>query len=92
MCFCFTFACFSQAPVGLFSRSRLRGTQGFRLYTTVAGPPGVESREIWKVIAGSLSAETEPSKTTENPHVSCFLVMPIGSTPAKGSNTVATIA
>ena len=32
--FIFTFARFSPAPVGLFSRSRLRGTQGGRLYTT----------------------------------------------------------
>ena len=32
--FIFTFARFSPAPVGLFSRSRLRGTQRARLYTT----------------------------------------------------------
>ena len=49
----------------LFSRSRLRGTQGARLYTTaqvwvpagsVACALGVQSREIWQVITGLLSA------------------------------------
>ena len=40
---CFgTFARFSPAPVGLFSRSRLRGTQWGRLYTTAqVWVPGV---------------------------------------------------
>ena len=33
---------------------------------------GVQSREVWQVVTGSLSAEVESSKTMENPHVSCF--------------------
>ena len=33
---------------------------------------GVQSRGIWHVMAGSLSAELEPSKKMENPHVSLF--------------------
>ena len=33
-CFFSTFSRFSPAPVGLFSRSRLRDTEGARLYTT----------------------------------------------------------
>ena len=37
---------------------------------------GVQSREIWPVITGLLSAELEPSKKMENPHVSCFAAMP----------------
>ena len=38
-----TLACFSPAPLGLFSRTRLRGTQGGRLYTTaqVCVPAGL---------------------------------------------------
>ena len=44
--FFFTFARFSPAPVSLFSRSRLRGTQGGRLYTTA---------QVW-VPAGLLGA------------------------------------
>ena len=31
----------------------------------------IKSRESWQVITGSLSAELEPSKTLENPCVSC---------------------
>ena len=33
---------------------------------------GVQSRDVWQVVTGSLSAEVESSKTMENPHVSCF--------------------
>ena len=49
---------------GSFSRSRLRGKQGARLYTTaqvwvpvgsVARALGVQSREVWQVIVGLLS-------------------------------------
>ena len=52
----------SLPAAGLFSRSRLRGTQGSRLYTTVqvrsrrcsvARALGLQSREIWQVITGS---------------------------------------
>ena len=38
----------------------------------VARALGVQSREIWQVITGSLSAEIEPSTTIGNQHVSCF--------------------
>ena len=71
----------SPAPVGLFSRPRLRGTQGGRLYTAAQGwvpgelrsaCSGVQRREIWQVIAGTLSTELAPSKTVENPQVRCF--------------------
>ena len=128
MCVCFlAFAQFSPAAVGIFSRSRLRDTQGDRVNTTVqvwvpgglrgacSGRPksrnlasnrevvfrgartgennvnphircfaslavkalyfvvttvcsvaralGVQSREIWQVIAGSLCAKLGPEKT-----------------------------
>ena len=33
---------------------------------------GVQSREIWRVITGLLSAELDPSKTIETPHVSHY--------------------
>ena len=39
---------------------------------SVALSMGVQSREFWRVFAGSLPAELEPSTTTENPHISCF--------------------
>ena len=46
---CPTLARFSPAPVGLFSRSRLRGTQGGRLHTTaqVLGPGRAPWRVLW---------------------------------------------
>ena len=34
---------------------------------SVARALGVQSREIWQVITGLLSAELKPSKTMENP-------------------------
>ena len=37
---------------------------------SVARGLGVHSRKIWQVIAGSLSAELEPSKLVENPYIS----------------------
>ena len=61
MCFLKTFARFSPAPVGRFSRTRLRGTQRGRRYTTaqvwsragsVARAMGVQSRGICQVITG----------------------------------------
>ena len=65
--------------VGLFSCSRLRGTQGARLYTVAAkcgSRPGsveralgIQSSEIWRITTWSLSTELEPSKTVENPHI-----------------------
>ena len=39
---------------------------------SVARALGAQSRKIWQVITGSLSAGLEPSKTTKNPHVSRF--------------------
>ena len=36
---------------------------------SMARAPGVQSREIWQVTTGSLFAELEPSKKTENPHI-----------------------
>ena len=77
--FFLTCARFSPAPERLFSRSRLRGTHGARLYTrckfgsrvcNVARALGDPSRKIWQAIAGSLSVELEPSKPMENLHVS----------------------
>ena len=40
---------------------------------------GVQSREIWQVIAGSFSAELEPSETIENPifTIFAFIVAPM---------------
>ena len=53
-------------------------------FCTTAQALGAQSREIWQVITGSLSAELEPSKTME--------CQPFCSTAVKGSNTVTTIA
>ena len=56
LCVCFfflTLARFSPAPVGLFSRSRLWGTQGGRLYTTA---------QVWGS-GGFRSACSGPSKS-----------------------------
>ena len=39
---------------------------------SVARALGVQSREIWQVIMGLLSAQLEPSKTMENLHVNYF--------------------
>ena len=39
---------------------------------SVARAPGVQSQDIWQVIAALLSLELEPSKTMENPLVSFF--------------------
>ena len=56
---------FSLLAAGLSSRSRLWGTQGARVYSRrkfgprsgcVARGPGVQSRAIWQVITGLLSA------------------------------------
>ena len=72
---------FSVPAAGLFSRSRLRGTQGGRLYTTAqvwiqAGLRGACSGRSKSRNLGSnhgvASAELEPSETMENPHISCF--------------------
>ena len=82
--FC-TSATFSFPAAGLFSRSRLRRTQRARLHTrckcwsragTVASALRVLSRELWQVIAGSVSAEIKPSKIIANPHVHCFAPLP----------------
>ena len=65
MCF-WAFARFSPTPVGLFSRSRLQGTQGCRIYMTAqvwvpGGLRGVcsgrsKSRKL-AIITGLISAE-----------------------------------
>ena len=79
--FFWTSATFSVPAAGLSSRSRLRGTQGGRLYTrrkfgprvgSVARALCVQSRAIWRVITGSLSVQPEPHKTMENPYFSLF--------------------
>ena len=71
--FC-TLARFSLLAAGLFLRSRLRGTQGVRMYSrrkfgprlgSAARALGIQSRASWQVITGSLSVEPEPSRTTE---------------------------
>ena len=56
---CFTFARFSPAPVGLFSRSRLRGTQGVRLYTTT---------QVWVPggLCGAYSGRSNPRNLASN--------------------------
>ena len=70
------FARFSPAPVGISSRSRLRGTRGGNLYTTVqvwsrpgfvARALGVQSRETWQVIAGLVSDQLEPTRPMQTP-------------------------
>ena len=43
---------------------------------SVARALGVLSREVWQVITGLPSGELDPSKTIENPHVSCFAALP----------------
>ena len=67
----FRITSFSLPAGGLLSHSRLRGTQGTRLYTTVqvwvpAGLRGValvvQSREILQVTTGSLSDQLEPTR------------------------------
>ena len=55
---------------------------------SVARALGVQSHETWQVITGLLSAELEPSRTVENPHI-CQLFC---STSSANSNTVITIA
>ena len=72
--FLWTFARFSPAPVGL---SRALGCRARRGATctprrkfgsrvgSMARALGVRSREMWRVITGSLSAELEPSKSME---------------------------
>ena len=54
-----TFARFSPAPVGLFSRSRLRGTQGVRLYTTT---------QVWVPggLCGAYSGRSNPRNLASN--------------------------
>ena len=72
---------------GLSSRSRMRGTQGGRVYPrrklrprpdSMARALGVQSRPIWQLFAGSRSAEPEPCRTMENPHFS-FSLLRFGS-------------
>ena len=81
-CFFCTFARFSPAPVGLFSRSRLRGTQGVactprREFVSQAGSVaralGVRSREIWQVIMGLHSASLSPARQWKT-HMSAVLL------------------
>ena len=76
-----TCARFSPAPVGLFSRSQIRGAQGAPACTLGAslGPGraprcvllGVQSREIWQVITGfafrGARAEQDNGKPTFQP-------------------------
>ena len=59
---------------------------------SVARALGVQSREIWQVITGSLSAELEPSKATENPHVRRFAPHCCNSSPLCGSHGTAAVA
>ena len=65
-----------------FSRSRLRGTQVVRLYTTAqvwvrdglhGACSGRSESEIWQATTGSFSAELETSETMET-HISVFYV------------------
>ena len=53
---------------------------------SVARALGAQSREIWQVITGLLSAELEPSKTMENPHASCFAPLPSNISQLGGSH------
>ena len=55
---------------------------------SVARTLGVQSRKIWQVITGLLSATLEPSKTWENPHIRQRFCSPAVNV----SNTVITIA
>ena len=93
-----TFARFSPAPVGLFSRSRLRGTQGGAACTprrkfgyragSVARALGVQSHEILASTnhgVDFLGARAEH----DNGKPICQLFC---STAVKGSNTATTIA
>ena len=68
---------FFSRPRVFFARSRLRGTQGDRVYSrrkfglrpcSVARTLGVQGRAIWQVITGSVSATPEPRTTMKNPH------------------------
>ena len=61
---------------------------------SMARAPGVQSREIWQVTTGSLFAELEPSKKTENPHIKkiiflfCALLLYLLQTPHQPSTRV----
>ena len=68
---------------GRSARSRLRGMQGGCVYTrqkfwprpgSVARAQGVQSRASPQVIAGSLSAGPEPSRTMETPQFNVFYI------------------
>ena len=81
-CVFFHIVIFLLPAEGLFSRSRHRGTQEGRPYYrrkfgsragTVTRALRVQSRKVWHVIAGSVCAEIEPSKTMADPHVRCFV-------------------
>ena len=92
-CLCFfTFARCSPAPVGRFSRSRLRGTQGARLYSlSPGGLRGVcSARSKSRNLASSRGVAFRGARAEQdNGKPTCQLFC---ATPVKGSNTVATIA
>ena len=78
---------FSRLTAGLFSHSRLRGTQGGRVYTTARmrapaevrgarpGPskPRIMSRTMAKNYGESFRPAIEPSRTMETPQFKRFL-------------------
>ena len=74
---------------GLFSRSRLRGTQGAPACTprckcgswpgSVARARGVKSREIWQVVAGLLSDELKQTRPMQTPKTSMFFIFHISA-------------
>ena len=74
--FC-TLARFSRLAAGLFSRSRLRGPQGARVYSrrkfkprpcSVARALGVQSRSSWQVIMGFAFRRVTANQAYGKPH------------------------
>ena len=75
---------FSLPAAGLFSRSRLRGTQGAHVQTKAqvwvpaalrGACSGRKNREIWQVIAGLLSDQLEQARPMQTPKT-CFFFPP----------------
>ena len=91
-----TFACFSQAPRGSFSRSRLWGTQGGRLYNTaqVWVPGGLRGERFGRSTSRNLASNRgvafrEARAEQDNGKPTYQLLC---SSVVKGSNAVTTIA
>ena len=103
-CVIFQFARLSPAPVGLFPRSRLQGTQGAARTPrrnfgsrggSVARALGVQSREIWQVIAGfsrsSSRARQWKTRMSSLGNTETTIASSVVSLTATGTNACAVI-